>query len=639
MIIEKAFFFRTGDRPLYGVMISPDPDNGGTPPSGRGLVICDSLFEEKSWCERVMVNLGRRLAKQGHIVLSFDYHGYGNSTGDSGDMSVSSIERDIAAACDLVRGEGADAISLLGTRWGAAPACRVAAARPDIDSIYLVNPVDNWKRQIGQAMRANVAGQYAIFRKVARTREQIIGETLETGECVEAGYRMNNIDGYIFSSDFYSEAIEVTIPVEMPAHIKAVTVFSVPDTPGPVREDPLVEKMNVPGGTCEGVGLTEDNAFWINNRIFTSFTPGFFEEMEKRMAVPPAGETVPASPPPAASESFSSGGVRETAVDIESTEGYLLKAVIYEPDGVDKKDYGFVFTHGGLIGMNGAFRFNTRAARRFAAAGFPSICADTHGVGRSGGVTDNQEQRTLFRKICIGLFAGDVHDASVLLKERAGVSKTAVFGVCGGAITGILAHSKFEDLDESVLLSVPVMLPSLNYGEVRMTEGYARFYIGMYARKIFNPKAWWRFITFQSENRMIFKSLWVAVSGKAAKLFGGDKSSKKPAEKEKAKPQARQAGLETAVPGIGDDLQFNPAFLESFNTVIERGRRIYFIFGDNDNFKWEFNSEFLEGCSDDVARAGDLIRIDTITHANHMYTLREWQDEIILKCIDWASGA
>ena len=639
MIIEKALFFRTDDRPLYGVLMAPDPDSGDVRPSGRGLVICDSLFEEKSWCERVMVNLGRRLAQQGHIVLSFDYHGYGNSAGDSGDMSVSGMERDIAAACDLVRGKGADTISLLGIRWGAAPACSVAASRNDIDSVFLINPVDNWKRQIGQALRANVAGQYAIFRNVVRTREQIINECLETGKCVEAGYMMNNIDGYVFSNDFYSEAVETSIPLEMPEHVRSVTVISIPDRPGPVREDPLVGKMRVPGGQCEGVGLAEDNAFWINNRIFTSFTPGLFAEIEKRMAEPPSGDPVPAAGPPEASDTFSADGVRETAVDIESTEGHLLKAIIYEPDGVERKDYGFVFTHGGLIGMNGAFRFNTRAARRFAAAGFPSICADTHGVGRSGGVMENQEQRILFRKICIGLFAGDVHDASRLLKERTGISKTALFGVCGGAITSILAHSKFEDIDESVLLSVPVMLPSLDYSEVRMTEGYARFYLGMYARKIFNPKAWWRFITFQSENRMIFKSLWVAVTGKAAKLFGSGKTAKKPAMKEQPEPSGRKAGLEMAVPGIGDDLQFNPAFLESFNAVIGRGRRIYFIFGENDNFKWEFNSEFLEGCSDDVSLAGDLIKIDEITHANHMYTLREWQDEIILKCIEWAGEA
>jgi pimeloyl-ACP methyl ester carboxylesterase len=282
--------------------------------------------------------------------------------------------------------------------------------------------------------------------------------------------------------------------------------------------------------------------------------------------------------------------------------------------------------------MNGAFRFNTRAARRFASAGFPCVCADTHGVGRSGGVMENQEQRVLFRRICDGLFASDVHDASVLLKEKAGVSKVALFGVCGGAITNILAHARFADVDESVLLSVPVMLPSLDYNEVRMTEGYARFFLGMYVSKIFNPRAWWRFITFQSENRVIMKSLWVAATGRIARLLGRRKKAAGPS----APVRERQSGLETAVPGIGDDLQFNPAFLDAFRTITGSGRRIYFIFGEHDNFKWEFESEFLEGCRADVERAGDLIKIDEITHANHMYTLREWQDLIIDRCIGWA---
>ena len=641
MITERAFFFRTGERPLYGVLFEPAP--GGAPRTGRGLVICDSLYEEKAWCERVFANLGRHLARLGHTVLLFDYHGYGNSSGESEDVTVTGIVSDIEAACDLLRGREAGALALLSVRWGCAPACMAAAGRPDVDTVILVNPVAVWKKQFMQALRANVAGQYAIFKKAVRTREQIIDDCLTEGVCVEAGYRMNNIDGFIFSKEFYEEAIATSVPLGMPEHVRSVTVMTIPERSGAVevRPDPLADEIRVPGGSCEGIVIEGDNAFWINNRIFTSFAPGFFEAVESRMLpVPTAAAALPAARPVETSESIEIAGVRETAVETVTDAGHPLKAVLYEPAS-QARDYGFVFTHGGLIGMNGAFRFNTRAARDLALAGFPCICCDTHGIGRSGGTLENQEQRVLFREICAGLFAPDVLAAVRVLRERTGVRRVAPFGVCGGAITNILAHARYPEIDESVLLSVPVMLPGLEYGKVRMTEGYARFYLGMYLRKIFSPKAWWRLVTMQSENRMIFSSLRLSIAGALRRLTGrsAPKQSAAPAAKPPEAAGRPKGGLETTVPGIGDDLQFNPGFLEAFRAIAARGQRIFFVFGENDNFRWEFESEFLEGCRDDVERAGDLIRIDRIQHANHMYTLREWQEEIISRCIEWARQA
>ena len=210
MITERAFFFRTDDRPLYGVLFKPAA--GEIAPTGRGLLICDSLFEEKAWCERVFANLGRRLARLGHTVLLFDYYGCGNSSGESEDVTVTGIVGDIEAACGLLRAEGADALAILSVRWGCAPACAAAARRGDVDTVLLVNPVRQWKNQFMQALRANVAGQYSIFKKAVRTREQIINDCLAEGVCIEAGYRMNHIDGFIFSKTFYEEAVKTTVP-------------------------------------------------------------------------------------------------------------------------------------------------------------------------------------------------------------------------------------------------------------------------------------------------------------------------------------------------------------------------------------------------------------------------------------------
>ncbi|MBN1163409.1 MAG: alpha/beta fold hydrolase [Candidatus Krumholzibacteriota bacterium] len=664
MAEKETFFFRGGEKTLYGALYSPSPagegsgDIGG---GGRGLIICDSLFEEKFWCERVFSNLARILAAAGIPVLMFDYYGYGNSAGESKDIDVSGLEKDIDDACTFMRDRGAERITLLGIRWGAALACRAAARREEVDSVILIQAIADWEKELMKALRSNVAGQYAIFKKAVMTREEIVNELLAGGDCVRSGYLMNNIEGYVLSRDFLEQARKVRLPLELPARVELFTIFQIPERHGspPPQEGRLAAAFRDTGVDCEDLTIREDNAFWINNRIFTSVTPHLYREISSRLAG--LARSGPGKRSPGGTDSriktdlspfFINDGVREETISFIS-EGNQIDGVLYLPQGKEPKETALVFTHGGLIGMNGAFRFNTRAARRFARAGHPCLCCDTRGLGKSGGTMENMEQRVLFRWITTGLFAPDVGEGAALLRDRSGAREIVLFGVCGGAITNIIAHSRYRDVNASILLSIPVMLPSLSYEEVRMSEGYARFYLGLYARKLFNPRAWWRFITFQSENEKIFKSLQVALGAPFKKLRGGKKDpsaltpadarqkDSSPAEKVILSPPTGtgtgqvKSGLSVTVPGAGDNLQFNDVYLKSYREIIDRRERIFFVFGEHDNFKWEFNSEFVEGRSADFNSGRDLVTVEEFTHANHMYTLREWQDRVIDRCLAW----
>ncbi|MFO7914975.1 MAG: alpha/beta hydrolase [Candidatus Krumholzibacteriales bacterium] len=650
MYTEEPFFFRTGSGPLFGVLYRPGSNSEENDRTGKGLVVCDSLFEEKFWCERALANMARSLAEKGVTVLIFDYYGYANSSGRSEEVNWTTIRRDINSACDLVRGEGVDSIGLLGIRWGAVPACRVASERSDIRGLFLVKPIPDWRKQLQQSLRANVAGQYAIFKKAVMTREDIIKQVEAGKDCVSSGYRMNNIEGYVFSRDFWRDSRDMILPEKLPDNIRQAAVFHIPEREGkqPVAEKKVVETFSRNGSDCELVDIPEDNAFWLNNRIFTSTTPNFYRELALRLekmepAVSEESEGR-AGEKPDISLSVTRDGIKETVVDFENRSGDRLYGVMYLPEG-EMKQRAYLFTHGGLIGMNGAFRFNTRAARRLAAGGYPSLCCDTHGIGRSGGKIENIEQRVLFRRICYGLFADDVLDCVELLRSETGDREMVLFGVCGGAITNIIAHGKNPSVDTSVLLSIPVMLPSLSYEEVRMSEGYARFYLGLYLKKIFKLKAWYRFITFKSDHRIIFKSFLVMIRGILRKLnpfrSAARNGAERPAalrsesgESASAKKDKPKSGLSVAVPGAGSDLQFNEKFLESFRSISENGGRGVFVFGGNDNFKWEFFEEFKDRMPEEYGKHADSFTIKEIEHANHMYTLREWQDRIIGMCLD-----
>ncbi len=697
---DRNIFFQGAQGPLYGVLWEPRENAGAKAPRGAGtlagerraVVICDSLFEEKFWCERVLANLARSLAGNGYTVLSFDYHGYGNSPGDSEDVVVPGLERDVHAACDLVRSRGCSRITLLGVRWGAALAARAAAARDDVDSLLLVQPVASWRKTLMAALRGNVAGQYSIFKKAIMTREEIVKELLDGGDCVRSGYRMNNVDGYIVSREFFEQSEAVSMPGPLRSGHPAIFIIDVRE--GEAPEDPecaaLAAAYREAGAPCEQVAVTGDNRFWLNNRIFTSTAPNFMREIAARVAsldgarlaggsagapsqAPVAGDAHGAPAGSAASsasehlrgamggrprvpailDEISNDGVRETAVRFSSPSGDAVYGVRYSPEAPGTALAGVVFTHGGLIGMNGAFRFNTRAARRIAREGIPCICFDPHGMGRSPGSIENIDQRQMFRKIQTGLFADDVDRAAAFLQERSGIRDVIVFGVCGGAITNIQAHARSKRIKYSMLLSIPVMLSGLSHEEIRMSEGYARFYLGMYARKIFNPRAWWRFITFQSEYAVIAKASRLSVEGAARRLMkkarkaAPAKAANAPAPAAPANAPAAPANAATAPDRqvscrkplsatssvTGSGITFNENFLDAYRAIVGRGDRILFVFGENDNFRWEYESAFLEQYPGDVRAGEGLVETEIIAHANHMYTLREWQEDIMRRCV------
>ena len=184
----------------------------------------------------------------GCTVFSFDYRGYGNSPGETDDVDVAGLERDVLDACGLLRKRGCGRIALVGVRWGAALAERVAASREDVDALFFVQPVIAWRKTLMAALRSNVAGQYAIFKKAVMTREEIVKELLAGGDCVRSGYRMNNIDGYIISRLFFEQSEAVSMPLALGVLRPKNRRFRYPRGGGVGRPGMRRPRRRVPGG-------------------------------------------------------------------------------------------------------------------------------------------------------------------------------------------------------------------------------------------------------------------------------------------------------------------------------------------------------------------------------------------------------
>jgi pimeloyl-ACP methyl ester carboxylesterase len=91
--------------------------------------------DQRSWFA-----FARRLADQGYLVLTFDFRGYcpgGEAGCSSGELEVSELWRDVVAATDLVRSEGAMTVALVGASMGGT-ASLVAAAQDGTDAEVVV---------------------------------------------------------------------------------------------------------------------------------------------------------------------------------------------------------------------------------------------------------------------------------------------------------------------------------------------------------------------------------------------------------------------------------------------------------------------------------------------------------------------
>jgi pimeloyl-ACP methyl ester carboxylesterase len=82
--------------------------------------------DQRSWYA-----FARRLADQGYLVLTFDFRGYcpgGDGGCSSGELEISELWRDVVAAADLVRTEGATNVALVGASMGGTASLVAAAA-------------------------------------------------------------------------------------------------------------------------------------------------------------------------------------------------------------------------------------------------------------------------------------------------------------------------------------------------------------------------------------------------------------------------------------------------------------------------------------------------------------------------------
>lgn len=310
---------------------------------------------------------------------------------------------------------------------------------------------------------------------------------------------------------------------------------------------------------------------------------------------------------------------RRHPVRFTNRDGLTLVGIVHEPAPERRTDVAIVLLSPGVKNRIAPHRLYNKMAARFVAQGFWVFRFDFYGLGDSDGLIGERLLADFYGSVALGRYVADTHDAMDFMRRTYPVTRFVLGGLCGGAITGVLSARTRSDAAGILGLGLPVMVEGSQVDKVaNMTAGQLDAMRGKYLRKLLQPKAWLRLLTFQSDWRLITRAVGKRKAAPVAPATAPAAASAAPA----AAPAAP----------IGNT---NPHFAPAFLDLLKRGCPSLLLFSEMDRLWWEFEEKFLTSHRDTLARYGDLAEIGVIPGANHVFTLDEWQADMLARCSAW----
>lgn len=238
---------------------------------------------------------------------------------------------------------------------------------------------------------------------------------------------------------------------------------------------------------------------------------------------------------------------------------------------------------------------------------------DYHGLGDSEGTLAEEQLRDVYNHIECGRYVADTIDTLDWIQQQYGIQRFVLGGLCGGAVTGVLAASRDPRVEGILALGMTPVLSANSADASRyMTEGQLKTSQSKYARRLLSPRAWWRLLTLQADTRLIYRMgrLWLR----------------------------DMLGLPTrraSCPGGPEMDNANPHLPTAFFALLARRCPMLLVYGGSDRLRFEFEEKFLARHRERLASLPHTYEMHEIASANHVLTLRIWQDEMIDIATRW----
>ncbi|HEY5997815.1 MAG TPA: alpha/beta hydrolase [bacterium] len=266
---EEPVFIPHKGTQLFAVLHAPEPAKR----RDVGIVFCDPFAEEKLWAQRLLVNFARTLAREGFWVLRFDCRGHGDSGGEFEESTVGTRLSDIARATAFLKERmGRGAVGVFGLRFGGTLAALAAGAGRGIAFAVLWQPVMRGEAYFQECLRSNLATQMAIYKKIVRTREDLV-RRLGEGKPV-------NVDGYLVSPDFHREASAIDLQQEAAKLRIPLLLVQVSKAEGANPEKGYADFINTlhGNGVPAACVVVRGEPFWKETRWYIQAVEPLFAE-------------------------------------------------------------------------------------------------------------------------------------------------------------------------------------------------------------------------------------------------------------------------------------------------------------------------------------------------------------------------
>lgn len=299
----------------------------------------------------------------------------------------------------------------------------------------------------------------------------------------------------------------------------------------------------------------------------------------------------------------------QAAITFKNRAGLTLFGVLHTP-AKPVSDLAVILLSPGVkmrVGPEGLYR---RLTDQLVAMGITVFRFDFYGLGDSEGTLEEELLRDVYNHIEVGRFVEDTFDAMDWMQQHTPARRFILSGLCGGAITGLLAGGRDRRVAGLLALGItPVLAAASAEASLYMTVGQLEESRRKYVRRLTSPRSWLRLLTLRSDYKLIMRFMLQPFQPTPA------------------------ATNDDAAPPPNDNA--NPLFPPAFFTMVEGQRPMLYIFGGSDRLQWEFEEKFVARHRSRLAAVPDSYDVHVIKDANHVLSLREWQNEMLDVSASW----
>lgn len=306
-------------------------------------------------------------------------------------------------------------------------------------------------------------------------------------------------------------------------------------------------------------------------------------------------------------------------VVIDNRDKVRMFGILHRPQ-YSRKDIGIIILSPGIKSRVAPHRLYVKMGKRFCEMGFCVLRFDPRGIGDSEGEIEERMAADFYGSVQMGRFVNDTIDAMDWIEKKHGISRFILAGLCGGAITGLLAGAVDQRVHSLLGLGIPVILDSAGTDQTKyMTRGQLKDLRGSYLKKLLDMKSWVRFLSLKSDYSLIYRSVLTVVKGKTGN------SQTNSSESVKSTESSLQAGN-----------NINPYFEMALHNMLS-SRKILLIFSEADRLFWEFEEKYMASNRDNFEKYKERAEIHVTKDANHVFSFMEWQADVLDTCAEWLS--